>query len=345
VCDTNRVADCEPGYHGPRCEICDGPEYSKHFHKVDARCHDCGDVNAQATAIGAAVFAVCLAIITGGATVYQGKCCPRAGQAMNHLVRRFHRLWTTAGMRYKVKAMVGLYQCVAAVPSAYDVITPRGLEEYTQWINLLELPADLENMLIPASCFGGYRKRLWLGSSWPLGLVAILVVGCVGWEVARNVRNYNPKEATPRTTLGAVDAGVQRVLPVVLGLSFLLLPSTSTRIFNTFLCDPIEYDNANGEVRRYQHYDLALGCDSGEYTSMYYNALVLVIICPVGVPLLYAALLYLSRDALLTGISTRLSQTTMFLWGDCDAVAPQTKFPFEDRDCMCPHFMRLCACR
>jgi hypothetical protein len=36
---------CKEGYRGPRCELCDGSgsAYSRHFDKLDARCHDCGD--------------------------------------------------------------------------------------------------------------------------------------------------------------------------------------------------------------------------------------------------------------------------------------------------------------
>jgi hypothetical protein len=35
-------------------------------------------------------------------------------------------------MRYKIKALLGFYQCVAAVPSVYNVQPPLGLEEYTR---------------------------------------------------------------------------------------------------------------------------------------------------------------------------------------------------------------------
>ena len=62
-------------------------------------------------------------------------------------------------MRFKVKALVGLSQCVAAVPSVFDVTTPLGLEEYSKWIRLLELPSDFGvDIFIPAACFGSYRR-------------------------------------------------------------------------------------------------------------------------------------------------------------------------------------------
>jgi hypothetical protein len=39
----------------------------------------------------------------------------------------------------KLKAVIGLYQCVAAIPSVYDVTAPQGLEDYTRWANLIQL--------------------------------------------------------------------------------------------------------------------------------------------------------------------------------------------------------------
>jgi hypothetical protein len=31
---------CAQGYRGPRCELCDGPAYTRYFDKLEARCHD-----------------------------------------------------------------------------------------------------------------------------------------------------------------------------------------------------------------------------------------------------------------------------------------------------------------
>ena len=61
-------------------------------------------------------------------------------------------------MRYKIKLAVGLYQCVAAVPSVFDVVIPPGLEEYTGLVNLMELPSNFDEFLIATSCFGSYHR-------------------------------------------------------------------------------------------------------------------------------------------------------------------------------------------
>jgi hypothetical protein len=107
---------------------------------------------------------------------------------------------------------------------------------------------------------------------------------------------------------------LQQTLPLTLLLTFLVVPSTSTRIFKTFLCDRIEYDE--GETRRYLHDDLTLDCDSDEYEGTLSTALVTLVLWPVGIPVLYAALLWLSREAISIGAPTALSRATSFLSDD-----------------------------
>jgi hypothetical protein len=112
---------CAQGYRGPRCELCDGPAYSRYFDKLEARCHDCGNMPAR-TAVPACVFMLLIAL---------------AALAGNPAIRRLNNynicgpwlrwcswaqsVWQETGMRYKVKMTVGFYQCLAAVPSVYNV--------------------------------------------------------------------------------------------------------------------------------------------------------------------------------------------------------------------------------
>ena len=66
-----------------------------------------------------------------------------------------------AGMRYKMKTLVGFYQCVSAVLSVFGVEPLLGLEEYTHWINFLELPSEFENIFVScADCSPGPGKHI-----------------------------------------------------------------------------------------------------------------------------------------------------------------------------------------
>eukprot|EP00966_Prymnesium_polylepis_P128896 2980941-Prymnesium_polylepis.1 len=144
------------------------------------------------------------------------------------MLRRIERLWRHAGMRLMVKAFVGLYQCTAAIPSVYDVSVPEGLEHYAKWIQLFEFPADIGiNVLIPASCFGSYRNRLLVGLLWPLVLSIAVIAGLVGWELTRKTT----ERSGANIGRGTVSAGLQRALPPILLLTFILVPSAATRTF------------------------------------------------------------------------------------------------------------------
>ena len=150
-------------------------------------------------------------------------------------------------------------------------------------------------------------------------LVAAAV--CVAQEIEVDIKKYNPGHVAPRPKRAAILAGVERVLPLTSLLTFILVPSIATRIFKTFLCDRFEYDFVNGTVQnqRYMQDDLAISCESPEYEATETAALVFVFIWPIGVPVLYALLLWASRKALLTQTATPLSRATAFLSADCDS--------------------------
>ena len=155
-----------------------------------------------------------------------------------------------------------------------------------------------------------------IGSFWPIALVALAAIGFVCRELARDCASDSP---TPRGNRAAVLAGLHNTLPLTLVLTFVLVPSTATRIFKTFLCEVFEYDHEEGVSHRFLHDDLALSCDTDEYSTTRHTALAMIAVWPIGVPLLYARVLLASRQALLSGVPTAMSRATAFLSGDYKA--------------------------
>ena len=62
-------------------------------------------------------------------------------------------------------------------------------------------------------------------------------------------------------------------------------------------------------------------CDTDAYDATRRTALVMVAVWPIGVPVLYGALLFMSRDAVRSGRPTALSRATTFLWADYKSYA------------------------
>ena len=97
---------CADGHIGPRCELCDGEKYARYFDKLDARCHDCGDVTTKAAIVYCAIFVALVAAISGGAATTRRARCAKARAAVLKEIRSAQKLWLKAGMRYKVKMVV-----------------------------------------------------------------------------------------------------------------------------------------------------------------------------------------------------------------------------------------------
>jgi len=305
---------CAPGYRGPRCEICNGTT-AQYFDRMDAGCHSCNEIMSRAqTSI---VLGTMLLLMLVSAVLVAAGRSSRYGARLKGVVRLARYIrggWKRAGMRYKVKALAGFWQCLAAVPSIFDMETPADLEHYKVWMNIIEFPVHLGlEVVVPGSCFGEYLNRLLLGALWPVAFVLLGFAMLVGWRLFRAHRN----EELAFAVTASARAGLQEALPLTLVLTFIILPSTSSRIFRTFLCESYQYD-AQGTIRRYLRADPMLRCDSDTYGSARTAAFGLVIMWPVGVPIFYFLLLWMSRDALRNRTPTPLSHATSFLSGDCN---------------------------
>ena len=141
----------------------------------------------------------------------------------------------------------------------------------------------------------------------------MFAVGFIGWECLNGCMRKDGALRPRFCTV--VAAGLRRVLPLALGVTFLVLPSTSTRIFRTFLCESIDYDD-DGTTKRYLYADLTLSCSSDEYKATRNTAIAMLLVWPVATPLLYAGLIWASRGALRRGTPTELSSAIAFLSGD-----------------------------
>ena len=93
---------CEVGYHGPRCELCNGPRY---FDQLDARCHDCGEVYAKAIALSCALVVAGLVVFCGGAVArrYFGRRCGRCRLRVWSMARYVTLKLQALGLRPKFK--------------------------------------------------------------------------------------------------------------------------------------------------------------------------------------------------------------------------------------------------
>eukprot|EP00966_Prymnesium_polylepis_P060753 1409322-Prymnesium_polylepis.1 len=121
------------GYEGPWCQLCVSETH--YFDKLDAHCRDCGDVAARVAITACFVLLLILVVVGAGAASILSKAHRRAHcRTLIKAIRSACALWQEAGMQFKVKALVGMYQCLAAIPGVYNVNPPLGLEEYIRCV-------------------------------------------------------------------------------------------------------------------------------------------------------------------------------------------------------------------
>ena len=227
-----------------------------------------------------------------------------------------------------------------------SVSQPAGTHAFTDWITLLEFPSAFTlDVILPYACFGSYGRRLVVASTWPIGLLGFAFATCVGIELLQSPLKRELLRPRFDRLREALRAGLRRVIPIFLWVTFLLVPSTATIIFvillvlnlrlpdrlipcsrlllaprchqKTFLCVPVQYDRTS--IRRYLYNDLAIQCDTDEYFATRGTALIMLVIWPVGVPVLYALLLWAVRKSVVSHIPSPLSRGTLFLVGDYDS--------------------------
>ena len=123
---------CADGYHGPRCELCAGPDRSRYFDKLDATCHECGQIASQSAIVTGSLLFITIVVISAAALAQRNDSRSKVAVKMLRPIHKCQRRWRKAGMRFKLKAALGFYQCLAAIPIVYNVTVPSYLDHLTR---------------------------------------------------------------------------------------------------------------------------------------------------------------------------------------------------------------------
>ena len=117
-------------------------------------------------------------------------------------------------------------------------------------------------------------------------------------------------EVLTKRKAASLKARLLRTLPYLLYVQFFAFPLVSSRAFQAFDCE--DFDNGT----RFLRADYSLACDGAEHGRVVSLAWVAIALYPIGVPLLYLALLMSARKAILAEKPTELSRSLNFLHQD-----------------------------
>ncbi|CAM9559605.1 unnamed protein product, partial [Choristocarpus tenellus] len=171
-------------------------------------------------------------------------------------------------------------------PSITNISYPASYQKFLSAINVVNLNLG---SIISASClFEGinfYHRLLFVTLS-PIALVTMLMVT---YGFARRSLKHRDSE----TSREDLNSTFSRHVAFGLLLTFLVFSSVSTTVFQTFACERFEELGA-----WYLRADYSIMCDTQEYSLYKTYAGIMILVYPIGIPLLYFAVLWKQREKL-----------------------------------------------
>ena len=165
----------------------------------------------------------------------------------------------------------------------------------------------MADYVVPGQCISlGFRSRLLLRVLSPTLLLIAIPLCTLAYFYCRRARGFD-------TGSDALVTAAQ----IDLFVAFVLCPTVSKGIFDTWDCTKYELDGATGDVRTFLNADLQIVCGGNDYPEEY-DAITTIAYCflmlwPIGMPLIFFFVLYPNREALRQRRSTRMVQATAVL--------------------------------
>jgi hypothetical protein len=206
--------------------------------------------------------------------------------AKQWLRKRFHEI------RAKLKIVITTYQIVSSIPSNLQVNFPGSFSALLKAFAVFNLNITA---VIPFQCQQDFTfiDKLVFTTLFPIALAAaLLVVGTC--DVLYQTYRYAVTDPERSRT---VDAVKDQYLTYFFFLTYLVLPSVSTTIFQTFLCTNVDPRGEDSDASdSYLIADMSISCTSSYYYKGVVYAVAMLLVYVVGIPLMYFLLLYYNRE-------------------------------------------------
>jgi hypothetical protein len=191
-----------------------------------------------------------------------------------------------------------LVQIATRVESVFKVAMPASVASLLNVFDVLNLGIDAFGLPLTCVQLGSFFDQLLFLVLLPCVLGLLILAISMATEVIT------------KRKAASLKAALIRALPYVLYLLFFTFPLVSSRAFQAFDCE--EFDDGTHFLRA----DYSLACFDTEHGRVVSLAWAAIALYPIGVPLLYLALLLSARKAILAEQPTDLSRSLTFLHQD-----------------------------
>jgi len=307
---------CRDGHEGPYCSVCE----DGYFKEYDGLCEVCSAKSLQRSYILLGVVGgLCLIILYGlvkytcyvaGTKQEEGKVVlsilddfnSRTLKFMEHSVDRIHSLGRSEHVKedeededdeatatkkmirsqmimVKIKIAFVFFQVILLFQDVYLIQYPPPYIDFLAFVAFVEL--DIFRVAkMECAVSGGFLGKLIFSTCIPLGVSLFLFLGWIFsfFKFGRETRQFKIIENT--------------LVNLFIIMTYLLYPSLCATIFSAVVCE--DFDDGNSYLRA----DYSVNCDSSEYSSIYTVALVMILVYPIGIPIMYFSLLFVEKDKL-----------------------------------------------
>jgi len=305
-------ASCGEGYHGPLCAVCDE---DRHFVASSRTCVPCDDTESFFDPFKLTVLAL---LVLSGILVHYGIKRAKGNETVTTIdgliavvllrlslyrpdyydkekENDFKRTHAVRQRAFKSCVVyITFYQIVSTLPFILaDVDFPNVYDEVLSAVSVVNLAINQEDIVrCTSSANYDYVVKLVVSTSFPLVCVLLLWL-CSLVHISYVVGNESDDKDENKMIKHRITS---KYMKAVLVLSFLILPSVSVLIFQTFSCHNV---GSEDEEDMYMTSDYRVSCDSKRYKYAFWWAISMVFVYPVGIPFLYFCILYSSRDLIL----------------------------------------------
>ena len=175
---------------------------------------------------------------------------------------------------------------------------------------------NVADYFFPGQCISlGFRYRLLLRVISPTLLLIVIPLCTIAIFYCRRACGLGTRGRWLSDALAVA-------VPFDLLVAFMLCPTVSKGIFDTWDCTKYELNGATGDVRTFLNADLQIVCSGNdhpeEYDAITTIAYFFLLLWPIGMPLIFLLVLFPSREALRQKRSTRMVKATVFLHTEYD---------------------------
>ena len=181
-------------------------------------------------------------------------------------------------MQRKVRILIGFVQVLSQLPRAFPRLRfPLGFLRLLNWLPVFAF--DIFSVFGTLGCVferWSYHQELLFATLWPAAVMgSLLLLGhACGGAAVRERTEY-----------------------LALFVSFLVFPRTSVVVFAAFRCDAVEMGAGSESSQRWLRAAYEIDCDGAAHRWYGRYASGAILAYPVGIPLVYAALLRSSSAA------------------------------------------------